>query len=54
MKNVNTASLFTHKLAGAIASVLFAVLFICANTNSCCMVHQPEAPADLKQFSKIG
>lgn len=42
------------RLASAITtSVLCAVLFVCANTNSCAMVHQPEMPADAARFSKI-
>ncbi len=53
MKNVKIAPLLMHKIAVIAASALYAVLFICANTNSCCMVYQPEAPAGLERFSKI-
>lgn len=53
MKQAKIASKFMHKLAPIIVSTLCAVLFICANTNSCCMVHQPQAPTELERFSKI-
>ena len=53
MKQFKETPAIMHKLAKVAASMLCAVLFICANTNSCCMIHQPEAPADLEQFSKI-
>ena len=43
----------THCLAAALSAVLNAVLFVCANTNSCTMVHQIEAPAELSRFSKV-
>jgi len=33
--------------------VLNAVLMISANTNSCYMVYQPEAPKALNRYSKI-
>lgn len=50
-KIINNARL--QKIAAAIASVLCAALVVCANTNSCMMIHQPKAPADLARFSKI-
>lgn len=53
MKQSNTLPMLMHKLAKFAASALGAVLFICANTNSCCMVHQPQAPTELERFSKI-
>lgn len=53
MKQVKVTSMFMHKLAKLAVSALCAVLFICANTNSCCMIHQPQAPAELKRFSKL-
>lgn len=34
-------------------SVLGAVLFVCANTASCGMVHQPSTPDGLERFSKV-
>lgn len=42
-----------YSLAAFSAIFLNAVLLICANTNSCWMVHQPEAPKALDRFSKI-
>ena len=53
MKKINFVSMLYSKFAVAATYVLSAVLFICANTNSCCMVHQPEAPEGLEHFSKI-
>lgn len=53
MKKINLASMLCGKFAVAATYVLSAVLFVCANTNSCCMVHQPEVPEGLEQFSKI-
>lgn len=53
MKQTNALSMLMHKLAKFAASALCAVLFICANTNSCCLIHQPQAPAELERFSKI-
>ena len=53
MKNVKAFPFLMHRIAIIAASALYAVLFICANTNSCCMVHQPETPAGLERFSKI-
>lgn len=50
-KVINNARL--QKIAAAIASVLCAALVVCANTNSCMMIHQPKVPADLARFSKI-
>lgn len=52
MENVKR-NLWAHRLAMALSSVLCAVLFVCANTNSCIMIHQPEAPSDLARFSKF-
>lgn len=43
----------TYKIASILSSILCAVLFVCANTNSCGMVHQPEAPEGLARFSKV-
>ena len=45
--------MLTRKLAKFAVSALCAVLFVCANTNSCCMVYQPQAPAELELFSKF-
>lgn len=53
MKQIKIAPIFMHKLAKIAVSALCTVLFICANTNSCCMVHQPQTPEELNRFSKI-
>lgn len=53
MKQVKVTQTFMQKFTKFVSSTLCAVLFICANTNSCCMVHQPHAPAELERFSKI-
>lgn len=53
MKQAKVARRFMHKLAKFAVSSLCAVLFICANTNSCCMIHQPQVPAELERFSKL-
>lgn len=52
MKKINVSALLAHKLARCAASALCAVLFVCANTNSSCMIYQPEAPAGLDRFRK--
>lgn len=52
MKRNNVPALHMYKLAQFIAAVLCAVLFVCANTNSSCMIYQPEAPAGLDRFRK--
>ena len=43
---------FLQFSAKYVASVLTAVLFICANTNSSCMYHQLEEPNELQRFCK--
>ena len=53
MKQATALPMLTRKLAKFAVSALCAVLFICANTNSCCMIHQPQAPVELERFSKI-
>ena len=35
------------------SALLSAVLFVCANTNSCLMVYQPKAPEALSRYSKF-
>lgn len=42
-----------YRAALVLSSVLCAVLFVNANTGSCMMIHQPEAPKNLERFSKI-
>lgn len=43
-----------NMLLGKTASLLSAVLCaVCANTNSCFMIHQPQAPDELRKFSKL-
>ncbi len=46
-------SINTSKIATLLSTILCAVLFVCANTNSCVMVHQPKAPEGLERFSKV-
>lgn len=53
MKKNNASTLLTRKLAQFVASALCAVLFVCANTNSSCMVFQPEAPKGLDRFRRL-
>lgn len=53
MKNNITKANFMHRLAKILSTALCAVLFVCANTNSCAMIYQPEAPTSLDQFSKV-
>ena len=50
----NVLTMLTHKLANFSISALCVVLFICANTNSCCLIHQPQTPEGLERFGKIG
>lgn len=35
------------------SALLGAVLFVCANSNSCFMVYQPKAPEALSRYSKF-
>lgn len=51
--NKNTESTHRSHMAKAASSALNAVLFVCANTNSCTMVHQPKAPSELSRYSKV-
>ena len=53
MKIQAKLSNFVKKIAPAVQTVLVAVLFISANTNSCALIHQPKAPDALKRFSKV-
>lgn len=53
MKQVKIAPRFMQKFTKFVTSALCAVLFICANTNSCCMIHQPQVPAELERFRKL-
>ena len=46
-------SKLTLWLAKFASATLCAILFICANTNSSCLFHQPEMPKKLDKFSKI-
>lgn len=50
MSNIKVAY---HKFALLFSGLLSLVLCVCANTTSCAMVHQPEAPDALKRYSKI-
>ena len=42
-----------YSVAAFAAIVLNAILFVCANTNSCWMVYQPEAPKSLERFTLV-
>lgn len=42
-----------YRFALLFSAFLGAVLFVAANSNSCLMVHQPEAPESLRRYSKI-
>lgn len=53
MKKKITNVSFMHRLAKIISTALCAILFICANTNSCAMIHQPEIPDGLNRYSKV-
>ena len=39
--------------ATTLATILNWVLFLCANTNSCCLVYQPSAPKALDKYKKF-
>ena len=41
------------RVATSCASFLSLVLTVCANTNSCFLVHQPTPPQNLDKFSKL-
>ncbi len=43
-----------YQSAMLFTTLLSAVLIVCANSNSCLMIHQPKAPEALNRFSKIG
>lgn len=47
------AKIFNYRLAVAMTGLLSIVGVICANSTTCFMVHEPEAPAALNRFSKI-
>lgn len=53
MKPIKGTPMFMRKLAKLAVPTLCAVLFICANTNSCCMIYQPQAPEELERFGKF-
>lgn len=53
MKQINLRAILNHRLALLATYVLSAALFVCANTNSCCMVHQPNVPDGIENYSKI-
>lgn len=42
-----------YQSAMLFSALLSAVLFVCANTNSCFMIHQPKAPEALSRYSKF-
>lgn len=37
-------------LATAVSTLLYWVLFLCANTNSSALIYQPKAPTSLNKF----
>lgn len=41
------------KLATALTAFLGIILFICANTTSCGIIHQPKTPEQLSLYSKF-
>lgn len=42
-----------YQSAMLLTALLSAVLFVCANSNSCLMIHQPKAPEGLSRYSKF-
>lgn len=53
MKHSIVSQTLVHKISKLTVPILGAVLFICANTNSCCLIHQPQVPEGLERFSKL-
>lgn len=53
MKKTIRNNMMKGKVASILSAALCAVLFVCANTNSCFMIHQPTAPDGLHKFSKM-
>lgn len=53
MKKTIRNNMMKGKAASILSAALCAVLFVCANTNSCFMIHQPKAPDGLHKFSKM-
>lgn len=53
MKNAFFMNILKNRFATVVSTALCAVLFVCANTTSCIMVHQPESPVGLERFSKV-
>lgn len=53
MKKMYFRNMMKGKFASILSTALCAVLFVCANTNSCFMIHQPQAPDELHKFSKM-
>lgn len=53
MVRKNLQSEWMARFAQYVTVALCAILFICANTNSSCLFHQPEMPKELDKFSKI-
>lgn len=52
--NVKTIAIkAAHAMAVIVSSILCATLFICANTNSSVMIHQPEFPQEIDRFCKF-
>lgn len=53
MVRKNLQSEWMARLAKYVTAALCTILFICANTNSSCLFHQPEMPKEMNKFSKI-
>lgn len=53
MKTRKFWPVITQKIAIIATYALTAALFVCANTNSCCMVHQPKYPNGIEDYSYI-
>ena len=43
----------SHMAAAIVTHILGIILFVCANSNSCCMVYQPKVPEGLEKYSQI-
>lgn len=43
----------SNRLAGLLTTVLSAVLFVSANSSSCFLIHQPQAPKGIEKYSKV-
>ena len=53
MKKKLSLEVVKYRLATVMATTLCAILFVCANTNSCTMIHQPITPKGLEMYSRV-